>query len=82
MKVRAVGQPGWWGRGQCADNLQPACAIGAAEEQHAGGVERADDAGDDGFAGEPGAELLPCLHYASPTRDWGAAGAPESGTPA
>ena len=65
-----------------ADNLQPACAIGAAAEQHPGGVERADDAGDDGFTGEPGAELLPCLHYASLTRDWGAAGAPESGTPA
>ena len=38
------------------------CVVGAAEQQHPRRVDGAEDAGDDGFAGEPGAEFLPAPH--------------------
>jgi hypothetical protein len=65
-----------------AGDLQLPVFVVAAQDQYLGGVDAADDTADHGLAGEPDAEFLPCLPYASPTRDCDATGAPESGTPA
>ena len=48
--------------GAASGDLQPAVLVGAAQEWDAGCGGWADDAGDDGFAGEPGPEFLPAAY--------------------
>jgi len=48
--------------GGAASEVELSVRVGAAQEQHFGGLDWSDDAADDGFGGEPGAELLPSAH--------------------